>query len=466
MKRALNIGIDADGVIFDLFRFQIEKGKKHFKKTDEEINIDKYDIADIFNCSRTKRQLFWIKHIYEYCMYSPLMDAAVESMKKWRDEGHKLYNITSRVYVDNRTPLGAFFRYMIEKRYKKEGIVFDGIDYCSEKNSARDKTLACSKRQIDVMLEDKEDNIEAISKISKVLCFDAGYNQNCDVENMIRVSGFKESDEIIQQIAMSQEKELGDTQYVVDGKFKRVRAKDEAKLTRQQLIDYYKQRKQYYADQVNREQMEKHQRNFKMAYRVIIPAFKGYYNPQIINKELIPYQNGMIFVANHLDYKDQFVLLPALGNRPVHFLAASELLEMKRGLLYKNVGCVFVDRHSMRSKAESLETLTSIVANNGNIFIFPEGTRNRDPEKYMLDLLPGPVMIAQLTGAPIVPIAINNNYRFRSNDLLARIGEPFIVRPEDNLEEVNDKLKEILSTMIWENMEKEAEINKTLTLKR
>lgn len=99
MRKTLNIGIDADGVIFNLFKYQIEKGLKHFKVPADQINIEKYDIKDIFNCTYLERQAFWLKYIYDYCMHSELVDGAIEVIKKLRDEGHKLYNITSRVYV-------------------------------------------------------------------------------------------------------------------------------------------------------------------------------------------------------------------------------------------------------------------------------------------------------------------------------------------------------------------------------
>lgn len=469
MKRTLNIGVDADGIIFNLFRFQLEKGKKFFKMTDDEINISEYDIKKIFNCTPTKRQLFWAKYIYNYCMHSPLVNDAVEILKKWKSEGHKLYNITARVFVDQRTPFGTIFRYMLEKRYEKEGIEFDGFDYCSEKESVRDKTIACNKRKIDIMLEDKSNNVEAVSKVSKVICFDWPYNRDCNVKNMIRVSsetGFKEADKIIHEYLAYLEQELGDKQYIVNGKFKRLNSKEEAKLNEIEMVDYYKQRKQYYAELLeNKEEVEKQERYYKKAYSIINPIFKTLYNPQVFNKELIPYQSGVIFVSNHLDYKDQFTLLPLLGNRPIHFLAAVELLKFKRGKLYKNAGAVFVDRKSLRSKIQSFEEMAILLANNKDVFIFPEGTRNRDPKKYLLPFYDGPVLLSQITGAPIIPLAVNNNYSFRSKTLIACAGEPMIVRPGDDIKEKNQLLTEKIATLVWENMERVKEIEKGTSVK-
>lgn len=459
MKRKLNIGIDADGVIFDLFRFQIEKGMKHFNKNINEINIEKYDVQDIFDVTRLERQKFWLRYIYEYCMRSKLMDGVVETIKKWKDEGHKVYNITSRVYVTDPGIMGVIFRRMLEKRYEKEGIVFDGIDYCSEKDSAREKMLACHKRQIDVMIEDKVDNVESISKISKVLCFDAGYNRDCTGENIVRVKSFADAYGEVEKFEQELDFKLGDKQYVVNGKLKRLRPEQESELSRYELMDYYKQRKEYYKNlPYDQEEIRIKTRNQKIAHNILVPSFQKFYNPQVINKELIPYQGGLIFVSNHLGSLDQFPLLHAIGNRPMQILMASTLMEMKRGILYEKVTSLVVDRESVRSKYRSLEKSVYIVSNGGNIFIFPEGTRNRDPNKFMLEFGLGPVTISQITGSPIVPLAFNGRFKFRSKDLLVRVGEPMIVRPGENLIEANDRLEESVATMIWENMEDERRI--------
>ena len=127
--------------------------------TDDEINISEYDIKR-FSTVLQQRDNYFGRNIYIIIMHSPLVNDAVEILKKWKSEGHKLYNITARVFVDQRTPFGTIFRYMLEKRYEKEGIEFDGFDYCSEKESVRDKTIACNKRKIDIMLEDKSNNVK------------------------------------------------------------------------------------------------------------------------------------------------------------------------------------------------------------------------------------------------------------------------------------------------------------------
>ena len=454
MGKSLNIGIDADGVIFDLEKFQIENGKKWFKRGDAGLNKKAYDVSDIFNVSRFRRQIFWARHIYNYCMHSELMDGVVENIKKWQTEGHKLYNITSRVYVDQDDMLGKFFRWMVEERYRREGIKFDGIDYCSEKDSASDKMIACKKRQINVMIEDKEDNLEAISKNTetKVVCMNNAWNESYENPEMVRADNFDDIDKYVQTRSQEISEITEGLKFDSEKGFKRMKEQELEDLTTEQKIEYFKAYKESLkvSDKYDYEKREDAEKFWKRAYNFVVPAFNAIYNPKVFNKELVPYQKGVIFVSNHLNYLDQFTILPALKNRPIHFLAASELKEMKRGLVYDKAGCVFIDRKSVMSKYRGFMEMANIVSNGGDVFIFPEGTRNNGqpsitddgeviindkkvPKRILLEFMESPVLLSQITGAPIVPIGITDYYKFRGQNLLARVGKPFVVGVDDNL---------------------------------
>ena len=72
-------------------------------------------------------------------------------------------------------------------------------------------------------------------------------------------------------------------------------------------------------------------------------------------------ENGVIYVSNHLGSLDQFPIMTAIGNSPTHYLAASTLLPLKRGLLYRKTGCIFVDRNDTNSRCDSKEKLAQYV---------------------------------------------------------------------------------------------------------
>lgn len=50
--------------------------------------------------------------------------------------------------------------------------------YVSNTDSPLEKAQICKKLKIDIMIEDEPENINEISKISRVICFIADYNEN------------------------------------------------------------------------------------------------------------------------------------------------------------------------------------------------------------------------------------------------------------------------------------------------
>lgn len=61
----------------------------------------------------------------------------------------------------------------------------------------------------------------------------------------------------------------------------------------------------------------------------------------------------------------------------------------------------------------------------------------------------GAVSMAKKTGSVIVPFVITGDYKFRSKNLVIRIGEP--LDPEEDLEKANKVLEETMRNMIKEN---------------
>lgn len=452
MNRIINVCVDTDGILFNLFKYQMEKGMKYFDKTADDVNTFSYDIEQMFNCSSDERLKFWVRHIYDYCMHSEVVDEIVDLIKKWRAQGINVYNPTARVYVDRQDILGVIFRAMLEKRYKIEGIEFDDIDYCSEKYSPRDKSISCHKHQADFLIEDKIDNSLEVIKNGRtqVLLLDYPYNQNCDVPNVTRIFNVKDMDKIIQEHISSLDETIGNKKYVVNGRLKRVRDDQLSQLSSAELMEYSKQLKQYYSDlPYDSKEIRRQEINYKLAYYGIIPAFKVIFRPRVFNKENLLFQNGVIYVSNHMTYYDQFPIISAIGNKPIHFMTASELLEMKRGILYSNTGSVPVDRNSMISQFRALELCKKIITHNGNVFIFPEGSRNPEKKEWK----EGAIILAKETGAPIVPLAITDSYRPFGDQLMVRVGEPILLSPDCDVAKENLGLKNKIESLVNQNQQ-------------
>ena len=76
-------------------------------------------------------------------------------------------------------------------------------------------------------------------------------------------------------------------------------------------------------------------------------------------------------------------------------------------------------------------------------------------ENYLLPFKFGAVSMAQKTDAYLVPYAITGEYKFKGDNLVVRIGKPFKVEKDDDLEKANKKLRKVVLDLIKENKNNE-----------
>ena len=193
----------------------------------------------------------------------------------------------------------------------------------------------------------------------------------------------------------------------------------------------------------------------EIGYSLLTPImrvlFKLYYNPKIINKEVIPKEGPVLIVGNHKHIYDQCLTIMAT-KRVIHYMAKKEYFDGKMAWFFKLVGCIPVDRsikdHNATDKA--LKVLNS----GGAIGLFPEGTRNKTKDVFLLPFRFGTVSMAKKTNATIIPFGLTGDYKFRSKNLTIRYGTPFKVGDMD-LEDANKKLYEEVERLMRENLEGE-----------
>ena len=193
----------------------------------------------------------------------------------------------------------------------------------------------------------------------------------------------------------------------------------------------------------------------EIGYSLLTPImrvlFRFYYNPKIINKEVIPKEGLILIVGNHKHIYDQCLTIMAT-KRVIHYMAKKEYFDGKMAWFFKLVGCIPVDRsikdHNATDKA--LKVLNS----GGAIGLFPEGTRNKTKDVFLLPFKFGTVSMAKKTNATIIPFGLTGDYKFRSKNLTIRYGTPFKVGEMD-LEDANKKLYEEVERLMRENLEGE-----------
>ena len=179
----MRIGIDIDGVLTDIEQWQLDVGGRFFSKYDKSVvNNEGYEITEIFDISNELDEEFWNEYLYEYVTKEPSRKYASEVIKKLKDDGNEIYIVTARYLTDRDTDDGKRMREIVVNWLKEQNIYYDEIIFSPE-----NKKENCKKYNIDIMIEDKVDNINKISSIIPVICFHAGYNKECKGNNIYRV---------------------------------------------------------------------------------------------------------------------------------------------------------------------------------------------------------------------------------------------------------------------------------------
>lgn len=428
----MNIAFDIDGVLVDVEKFQLEYGAKFFKEkyNMDIVNKNGYSIKEIFDCTDEQEYLFWKNNIMYYAMNYPARVGCGEMIKKIIQDGNKCYIISSRIKTSDQDFLGWLMRTLVKLFLKKEDIPYENITFCSIGNSSEDKVRACLENEIDVMVEDCPANIDKLKEVTKVVCFNASYNEHIDGNDVIKVNSFSEIYDYVNRINQNNE-------------FKFLKRSERQKLNNQELIKYYEDLKHYYISRTDKEKISLAEKYYSFIFptsRKIIDANCPY---SIEGFENLPTNDGVIFVANHRSMIDPPLVMSVIGDRPTHLLLKSEFLDTKFSFFLRSIGCVFVDRENKDSQKLSKEELIKIVLNGGNVLIFPEGTRNKTA-RTLLDFKLGAVSIARVTGAPIVPIAIVKEEDKR----IVKIGKPINVDYCDDIIEKNEEVRSLIEKMI------------------
>ena len=183
----MRIGIDIDGVLTDIEKWQLDYGSKFYYENynKEIVNPKGYETNDIFNSTVECDDLFWDKYFKEYSIDVEARKFASEVISKLKQDGYEINIITAR---------GSFLSHSSDVMSKEENeqIVKDwlkknDIYYNSLIFSPEDKLDICIDNDINIMIEDKVDNINKISTKIPVICFNAGYNEECTGKNIFRV---------------------------------------------------------------------------------------------------------------------------------------------------------------------------------------------------------------------------------------------------------------------------------------
>jgi 1-acyl-sn-glycerol-3-phosphate acyltransferase len=123
----------------------------------------------------------------------------------------------------------------------------------------------------------------------------------------------------------------------------------------------------------------------------------------------IPRRGRLIVASNHISNWDPPILGVAVAlRREVFYLAKEELFKPSKfySLLIQKYNAIPIRRQTIDRK--SIRISSFHLMRGRTIVIFPEGKRNRHPEKGFLKPLPGVGYLALKTRTPIIPAYIEN----------------------------------------------------------
>jgi 1-acyl-sn-glycerol-3-phosphate acyltransferase len=149
---------------------------------------------------------------------------------------------------------------------------------------------------------------------------------------------------------------------------------------------------------------------------IVLPILRLLLGFRVEGVEHVPARGGVIVASNHLHNADPILLHVAMP-RSLHFMAKKELFAIPVIRTIIRFGGTFPvdrgkpDRAAIRAAEARLRAGIAVG-------MFPEGTRS--VTRSLKVALPGAASIAQLTGAPILPVAITGSERLPFNGTKAR----------------------------------------------
>lgn len=194
------------------------------------------------------------------------------------------------------------------------------------------------------------------------------------------------------------------------------------------------------------------------AFRVIL--FISGTKTTVIGEENVPKDEPVLYICNHKSYFDIIITYsrcPGLtGYIAKKDMEKVPLLRTWMRRLY----CLFIDRENVK---EALKTILSGIENikNGiSMCIFPEGTRNKNPEG-LLPFKEGSFKIAEKTGCAIVPMAIchtadifeNHLPKIKATHVVLEYGKPIYLNDLDkeDRKKIGSHCQKLIEGMLEKN---------------
>lgn len=182
----------------------------------------------------------------------------------------------------------------------------------------------------------------------------------------------------------------------------------------------------------------------------------------VLGEENVPLDRPVLYIGNHRSYFDillTYIRVP----RPTGYIAKVEMRKIP--LLSNwmcNLHCQFLDRENLKEGMKTILASIEEIKSGISICIFPEGTRNKVNDTF-LPFHQGSFKIAEKSGCPIIPIALNNTAdifedhlpKMKKTHVVLEYGKPIFMEQLDKEQKkaLSDNVKKRISEMYFKNKE-------------
>lgn len=185
----------------------------------------------------------------------------------------------------------------------------------------------------------------------------------------------------------------------------------------------------------------------------------------VIGEEHVPTDEAVLYVANHRSMADiaiAYARCPGLTG-----FVSKDVIEKVPALRawMKRLHCEFLNRDDIKQGLKVILSCIEKVKNGISIFIFPEGTRNKNKEDSTAigEFKDGSFKIASKTGCKIVPVAITGSNAvfedhvpfIKSAKVIIQYGEPILYSDLDKEDQkhIGAYFQNLIQGMLMEHKE-------------
>ena len=163
----------------------------------------------------------------------------------------------------------------------------------------------------------------------------------------------------------------------------------------------------------------------------------------------VPY----IFVSTHGFVDDSVANLATIDRNAYLLFGTTDQLEVNpiTYAAWAN-GFIYVNREDREHRKSAIDKMLRVLNNGNSVLIFPEGGFNNTENLLVQKLFASPYILAKQTGIKVVPIA--PFYEYGSDTIYMNVGEPVDLSVFDDKREALDHLRDLLATLVYENIEK------------